>query len=110
MGITSIWKAEETSRPRKANIERSRKYKCSQVSALQSLIQGGSVKEMMKPSWHTGKQAGPAVYCQLCFRELSTGALHLGSVTLEIAGLVVKSFILSWKPDSVGKLIFQTRS
>lgn len=37
------------------------------------------MKEMMKPSWHTGKQAVPTTYCQLCFRELSTGALRLGS-------------------------------
>lgn len=72
MGITwlpqySIQKTEETSRPRKANIEKSRKCKSSQASALKSLTQGGKAKEMMKPSWHTGKQPGPAMYCQCCF-------------------------------------------
>lgn len=68
MGITSIRKAEEMSRPRKTNIERIRKCRSSQVSALTG---GRRMKEMMKQSWHIRKQPGPAMHCQRCFGELS---------------------------------------
>ena len=69
------------------------------------------MKEMMKPSWHTGRQPGPKRSTSSASGELSTRALCLGNAALEKAHSVVRSFILlSWKPDPVTKLIFQARS